>query len=319
MPPAPPLTILVMGAGSLGSVTGGFMANAGHSVHLVGRNPHMDAIAENGLAITGIWGDHHATSLHTHTSVSELPPLAYDLVILAVKSYDTDAALTEIAPHVSEKTLICSYQNGLGNAELIAEHHGWDRCIESRVIYGARINEPGAVEVTVMAHKTALGVYRDTPHIDRIKAIAEAMDASGVPTEFADNIGTLLWYKLAYNCSLNPLSALLDVPYARLLDTEESKTTMREVIHELYAVGRALEIELNPATPEGYIELLFGTLIPDTGEHYASTREDLKRKRKTEIDTLNGAICQRAKKLGIPTPTNARLTQEIKEREREYL
>ncbi len=319
MPPAPPLTILVMGAGSLGSVTGGFMANAGHSVHLVGRNPHMDAIAENGLAITGIWGDHHATDLHTYTSVADVPEIEFDLVILAVKSYDTDAALIGLKPYVSGETLICSYQNGLGNIERIAEHYGWDRSVECRVIYGARLNEPGVVEVTVMAHKTALGTYRDTPHLAKIKRIADAMDASGVPTEYLEDIVPSLWAKFAYSCSLNPLSALLNVPYANLLDTEESKATMRGVVEELYAVGNALDVVLEPATAEEYIEMLFGTLIPNTGTHYASMREDLIQEKRTEIDALNGAICQRAKELGIPTPTNARLTEQIKDREREYL
>jgi 2-dehydropantoate 2-reductase len=308
-----------MGAGSLGCVTGGFMANAGHHVHLVGRKTHMDAIHEKGLTIKGIWGDHHVTSLHTHTSVSDLPDIIYDFVILAVKSYDTDAALTELEPRISEETLICSYQNGLGNSEKIAQHYGWDRCVESRVIYGARINQPAEVEVTVMARKTALGIYKDTPYLEKIKTVALAMDASGVPTEYAENIEDALWAKLAYNCSLNPLSALLDVPYGGLLESEKTKTTMREVIHEFYLVGHALKIKLNPPTPEAYIDLLFGTLIPNTADHYASTREDLKQKRRTEIDALNGAIVQHGKNLKIPTPTNEKLTQQIKDREREYL
>ena len=311
--------MLVMGAGALGSVTGGLMAKAGHSVHLVGRQPHMDAIRTKGLTITGIWGDHFVDSLHTYTAITDVPKLEFDFVLLAVKSYDTEAALVELKPYVSGETLVCSYQNGLGNAELIAEHFGWDRCVESRVIFGARINEPGAVEVTVMATKTGLGVYRDTPYIDKLHRIIDAMDAAEVPTEFNPNIGALLWQKLAYNCSLNPLSAILDVPYGGLLDTEESKATMRAVIHELYAVGNGLGISLVPPTPEAYIDFLFGTLIPGTANHYASTHADIHRKRRTEIDALNGALVRYGKELGIPTPVNARLTEQIKVLEREYL
>ncbi|MFP6583609.1 MAG: ketopantoate reductase family protein [Candidatus Hydrogenedentota bacterium] len=315
MPTESPLSILVMGAGALGCVTGGLMAKDGHDLTFIGRAKQIDAMNANGITITGIWGDHHTDTFSAVTSINDAPKKHYDLILLAVKSYDTEATLPLLKPHVSDDTLIISYQSGLGNAELIAAAYGWDRCVEARVIFGARITEPGIVDVTVMAHKTALGVYHHTPYLDKIKRIAEAMDASGVPTEFADNIAAVLWYKLAYNCSLNPLSALFDVPYANLLDTEDRKQTMCEVLQELYAVGHALGIQLNPPTAADYIDLLFGTLIPNTGTHYASMREDVVHQKRTEIDSLNGAIVRHGKKHGIPCPTNARLTKAIRERE----
>lgn len=319
MPTDSPLRVLVMGAGALGCVTGGLLAKDGHDVVFVGRSKQIDAMNANGISITGIWGDHHADQFTAVTTLDDVPHTGYDLVLLAVKSYDTQTILPLLSPFVAKDTLICSYQNGLGNAELIARQYGWDRTVEARVIFGARITEPGVVDVTVMAHKTALGVYHDTPHLDKIKRITEAMGAAGVPTEYADNIDTMLWYKLAYNCSLNPLSALLDVPYGGLLETEDRKQTMREVIQELYAVGHALDIRLDPPTADAYIDLLFGTLIPNTANHYASMREDLIQQKRTEIDALNGAICRYGEQLGIECPTNARLSEEIRAREASYL
>ena len=64
------MRVLVMGAGAMGSVVGGLLAKAGHEVFLVGRRPHMDAIAHAGLRITGIWGEHHVTTLQPFTSVA---------------------------------------------------------------------------------------------------------------------------------------------------------------------------------------------------------------------------------------------------------
>lgn len=314
-----PLTILVMGAGAVGSTVGGFLSKAGHDVHLVGRAAHMSAIRDNGLRITGIWGDHHITSLHTHTSIEQVPDLSIDLVLLSVKGFDTEAALKALHPQISEHTLIASVQNGLGNAERIAEHYGWDRCIESRVMFGAVIHELGSVDITVMAHRAAFGTYQKSPHEERIKAIAEAIDSAGVPADYAENIATLLWLKFAYNCALNPLSALLDVPYGKLVESEDTLDTMREVINELYAVGNALGVELDPLTAETYFDLFVNTLVPPTAGHYASTREDFRRKRRSEIDTLNGAIVAHGKQLGIPTPINKWLTQRVKDHEKEYL
>ncbi|PCJ63101.1 MAG: 2-dehydropantoate 2-reductase [Candidatus Hydrogenedentota bacterium] len=316
---ASPLRILIMGAGSLGSVVGGFMAQAGHRVTLAGRPVHMNAIREKGLTITGIWGDHHTTDLDVNTDLDGLNEKSFDLVVLSVKSYDTQDTIESIAPLVDENTLICSYQNGLGNAEIIAEAFGWDRCVEARVIFGAWIPEPGTVDVTVMAHKTALGVYRDTPHLERIKEIAIAMDEAGVPTEFSNNIGTVLWYKLAYNCALNPLSALLDVTYGALLDTDNTRQIMVDVIRELYAVGHAKDITLDPPDAERYIDVFMNQLVPSTGGHYASTREDIRNGKRTEIDALNGAICRFGEELGVPTPVNDLLTRLIRAKEHTYL
>jgi 2-dehydropantoate 2-reductase len=148
-----------------------------------------------------------------------------------------------------------------------------------------------------------------------VRALAEAMDAAGLPTVFTERIATSLGQKVAYNCALNPLSALLDVPYGALLDTEHTRTMLREIVEELYAVGRGMRIDLDPATPSAYHELLIGTLIPPTAAHYASMREDFRKGRRTEIDALNGAICRYGDELGLPCPVNATLARLVRARE----
>ncbi len=309
------MRVLVMGAGALGSAVGGFLARAGHTVTLVGRPPHMHAIATQGLRITGIWGEHLVSNLATATDTGALEPGNFDLILITVKSYDTRAAVTAIAPLVDDDTLVCSYQNGLGNAEIIAETVGWRRTVGARAIYGVWLPEPGSAEITVIANPTALGVYSPDAPAGRVRAIAEAMNASGVPTIYTDSIATVLWGKVAYNCALNPLSALLDVPYGALLDTGHTRAIMRDVIHELYAVGQAMNVCLDPDTPEAYVTLLFERLIPPTARHYASMREDFRLKRCTEIDALNGAICRYAEERGVSCPVNLLLTRLVHARE----
>ncbi|MCL4219514.1 MAG: NAD-binding protein, partial [Candidatus Hydrogenedentes bacterium] len=111
------MNVLVMGAGAIGSVVGGFLARAGHEVTLVGRAEHMEAVAGKGLRITGIWGEHHVANLRTATSAETVEP-AHELVLITVKSYDTSPAICSLAPHIGPDALVCAYQNGLGNAEL---------------------------------------------------------------------------------------------------------------------------------------------------------------------------------------------------------
>jgi 2-dehydropantoate 2-reductase len=223
-----------------------------------------------------------------------------------------------VAPLADERTLICSYQNGLGNAEAIAKAVGWHRTVGARVIFGVRLREPGSVTITVIAEPTALGVYVPDAPADRVREIADAMDRAGLPTLFADNITMLLWAKVAYNAALNPLSALLDVPYGTLLETGHTREIIREVVRELYAVAPAMRVALEPPKPQAYVNLLFEKLIPPTAAHYASMREDFLRKRRTEIDALNGAICRYGREHGIPCPTNAVLTRLVHAREHSF-
>lgn len=310
------MRLLIMGAGAIGSVVGGFMAKAGHRVTLVGRGPHMASISRDGLRITGIWGEHVVRGIEALTEPPEPVSGDYDLILVTVKAYDTRAAIEAVKRLVSESTLVCSYQNGLGNAEIIAEAIGWGRTIGARAIYGAVSREPGHVDVTVIANPTALGVYSAETPEHRVRGMASAMDEAGLPTVYTEKIATVLWGKVAYNCALNPLSALLDVPYGALLETEHTRATMRDIVHELYSVGKALGVPLEPAEPDAYVELLFHDLIPPTAAHYASMRADFVHKRRTEIDALNGAIARYASTFGIPCPTNTLLTRLVHARER---
>lgn len=309
------MRLLIMGAGAIGSVVGGFMAKAGHEVSLVGRAGHMQAVRDVGLRITGIWGEHRVGGLETCTDAQELRRRGYDLILITVKSYDTARAVEAVRPIVGADTLVCSYQNGLGNAEVIAGAYGWERTVGARAIYGAWIPEPGHADVTVIANPTALGVYDPAAPAERVRAMAQAMDEAGLPTVYTDKIATVLWGKVAYNCALNPLSALLDVPYGALLDTEHTREILREVVRELYSVGGAMGVALEPDNAEDYITLLFERLIPPTAAHYASMREDFRHRRRTEIDALNGAICRYAAVYGVPSPTNALLTRLVHARE----
>ena len=309
------MRLLVMGAGALGSAVGGFMAKAGHHVVLVGRKPHMDAIRDSGLRITGIWGDHCVTPLDTRTNLDGLVPGEFDLLVLSVKSYQTRDAVDQLAPLVTGGTLVCAYQNGLCNAECIAQRFGWNRTIGARAIFGVRVVTAGCVEVTVIANPTALGVYSQDAPVERVREIAHVMDCAGLPTVYSDRIETLIWGKVAYNSALNPLSALLDVPYGVLLESGHTRGLMTDVIHELYAVGDALGVAMEPAGPQTFVQHLFEDLIPPTAAHYASMRADFVNRRRTEIDALNGAIVRLGEDHGVACPVNRALTRLVHARE----
>lgn len=310
------MRVLIFGAGALGCVVGGFLKKAGVEVTLVGRESMISTIQKDGLFISGIWGSHHVKDFEVSTHILEEWRGKFDLVVLAVKSYDTEVAIKSISPVLREDTLVCSYQNGLGNVEKIAEYIGMRRTIPARVIFGSKVMKPGFVQVTVIAEPTALGRFDEGPDEEIVKEVVKLMDGAGIPTIYHENIKGLIWAKVAYNCALNPLSALLDVPYGRLLDSEETIQIMKEVINELYVVATQKNVPMIIPTPDAYINYLFNVLIPPTAQHYASMREDLKIGRRTEIDALNGAIWKFGEELGINCFANKYLTCLVKARER---
>mgnify|MGYP000445093481 CR=1 FL=1 len=278
----------------------------------------MEVIKKKGLFVSGIWGEHVVRKLRTYTEVPSLMPWQPDVVFITVKSYDTETAVRQILPKIGQETLICSFQNGLGNVETIARCAGRQRTIAARVIFGVRLKEPGSIVITVIAEPSAIGPFsREAPR-DKVRALASEMDKAGLPTIYVEEIMPLIWAKVAYNSALNPLSALLNVPYGALLKAEESRQIMRNVIHELYEVAKACGVRLQPPTAELYVKKLFEELIPPTSAHYASMREDFLSHRRTEIDALNGAIVRLGKERGISCPTNELLTKLVKARERTY-
>ncbi len=320
------MKFLVFGCGAIGSVFAGFLKLAGHDLVLLGREKHMHAIEDQGLTITGIWGKHKAQGFKLYTNPRILKDREngdFDAVLLTVKSYDTELALLNIVDMVNKDTLVISLQNGLGNIEKIAKAVGKDRTIGGRVIFGAAVLEPAKVKVTVSADEVVIGsILNDSKNNqtqERLDSLTEEFNKAGIKTRTDKEITKVIWSKVLYNASLNGLASIMEIPYGDLLKYEETRKDMIAIISETYAVANKAAIDLNPATPEKYIKLLFEKLIPATAYHLPSMLQDLRRGKRTEIDALNGAISKLGKKVQVKTPVNDELVKLIKEKEKQCL
>ena len=236
--------IAIMGAGAIGSVIGGMLARQGHRVTLIGRQPHMEAVSEHGLFISGIWGEHTVCDLTACTSPLILHPNQdqtkhnegyQDIVFITVKSFDTARAAGDVMPLVGPNTMVISMQNGLSNVETLAGIVGRDRTIGGMAIFGAVMPQPGSVEVTVIASETLVGEL-DGSHTPRVEAAARILDSAGIPTKVSDNIMQDIWHKALYNIALNPLSALFQVPYGRIADNPHTRWLIEQMISEAFVV-----------------------------------------------------------------------------------
>ncbi len=292
---------LVMGAGALGSVFGGLLAHSGRSVAFSGRGDHFAHLTGQGLTIDGIWGEYHLGPVPTPDTE---PEVLYDIILLCVKSFDTEAACRQIRRYLAPDGLVVSVQNGLGNLEIIAREFGEARTIGARVIFGAQVKRPGTATVTVYADKVLLGAVSEPSPRDKLEEVAADLNTAGIPTQVVEDILTHIWGKVLYNCALNPLGAILGVPYGALGDNAETRELMQRIIKEIYQVAAAKGVRLSHPTAVAYFQHFMERLLPPTAAHWPSMWQDLQANRRTEIEALNGAICRYGQETGVATPYN---------------
>jgi len=312
------MRFLVLGAGAIGSVFGGFLAKNGHSVFLLGRKSHIQAINKRGLLIDGIWGNYLVDNIKGYTCLEELVDNSeahFDLALLAVKSYDTEIVLKEYKRYFPETPPVVSLQNGLGNMEKIAQAVGIEKTIGARVIFGVEFEGPGHVNVTVSADRTIIGGFDGGPDRSFLEMLAGTFNNAGLPADVTDEIKKFIWGKVFYNCSLNGLASIINVNYGKLLSCDNPKQIMTKIIEEVFTVARAENISLDWESPDEYTKLLFEELIPKTFEHHPSMLQDITRGKRTEIDALNGAVVRMGDKHDIALPYNRTITQLIKAKE----
>jgi 2-dehydropantoate 2-reductase len=313
--------ILVAGAGAIGSVLGAMLHCAGHRVTLLGRRKHMEAIACEGLRVTGLLGTHTIRGLKLADRPSQLDG-RFDLILCTVKPYDTAAISDDIGERLSERGLIVSMQNGLGNIEALASRFGLRHVLGGRVIFGSELHHPGAVHVTVFADAVAIGpapaLHRALSGVLAVRAaeVARLIDGAGVATVGCADIMPVIWSKLLYNVALNALGALYELSYGELAADPDLRAIMDEAIGEAFAVARKLQVALPFPGASEYLDTFYGKLIPATETHHPTMLYDLRNRGRTDIDWLNGKFVELALRTGLTAPVNQMLVRQVHAAER---
>ncbi len=301
------MNFLVVGVGALGSVFLSFLTRAGHrAVGLVRQKKRIKRIK-----VDGIWGEFEQ-DVKTTDNISEVDFKPH-VVILSVKSYDTEEALQKVAPFIDDAYIMIA-QNGYGNYEKAVNFFGKERVILSRIIFGAKLLSQGNVRVTVCADDVVIGNPDRAIDRDFLKELSQILSQAGIPTRYEDEVYKFLWDKVLYNCCLNPLGALFEVSYGELVSNEYTREVIDKVIEEAFDVLLVKGIETFWKSSKEYREHFYKRLVPPTAEHLPSMLEDI-RKGKTEIDALNGAIVKLAKDVSLEVPTNELIVKLVKAKE----
>ncbi len=297
------MKILIYGAGALGQALGCLLAAKDHKIDLILRERFIDPIRSKGLSGSGIFGDFSAPAenLRLLSKISQTD-CSYDYTFITTKSYDTATALKDIAPLKKRAGYVVSAQNGCGNIEQIQDIFG-SRNLGARVITGFEIVGMGAVKITVSADAIHIGTSRVGADQGPARKIAEAINDAGHPCTCVDDIHQSLFAKLLYNCTLNPLGAILGVHYGALADNEETRKIMNRVIDETFAVIKAFGGTTPWQDAGSYKDYFYTVLIPATYHHRPSMLQDLENSKPTEVESLVGYVSWLGRKHGITTET----------------
>lgn len=290
------MKIAVMGAGAVGCYYGGLLARAGHAVTLIGRAPHVAAVQRDGLRLqTASW--QAQIPLHASTQASAAHDAQW--VLCCVKATDTEQAAADLAPHLAPDALVLSLQNGIDNAERLQARLA-QRVAPVVVYVAAEMAGPGHVKHHGRG-ELVIGPSTDSPQLVAV------FSGAGVPVHISDNVAGALWAKLIINCAYNALSAITQLPYGALVRGEGVEQVMRDIVQEGLAVAQGCGV-----TVPGDLWQAVAGLAHTMPDQLSSTAHDLARRRRSEIDHLNGEIVRRGKKLDLPTPVNRALHSLVK-------
>ncbi|MFY4814033.1 ketopantoate reductase family protein [Haloarcula sp. AONF1] len=271
------MDIVVVGAGSLGSLVGGLLARE-HDVTLVGREPHVSAVTERGLSVVG------TEEFRVRPNAQTAIPERADLALVAVKAYDTAAVATDLADCTLDACL--SLQNGMGNESQLAAELDCP-VLAGTCSYGARLREPGTVEFTGRG-EVVLG-DRDGGRSAVAGDIGAAFRMAGIETTVAADMPTRLWEKLAVNAGINAVTALARVPNGALADSP-ADAIAADAARETAAVAREQDIDL----PDERAVSLVERVVDDTAANHSSMLQDVSAGHRTEIDAINGYVAETA-------------------------
>jgi 2-dehydropantoate 2-reductase len=324
--------IAVLGVGAIGGTVGAYLTRAGHDVTLIDQwAAHVEKIRSDGLMVNDLKGEFTVPAKAMHLSDASNLRELFDIVFLSVKSYDTRWSAYFIEPHLKETGFILPTQNAL-NDETVASVVGFNRTVGCVTTVSAAVYEPGHVirQDHMDRHCFTVGELSGLVS-SRVKEMIGILSAAG-PTDATTNIWGARWSKLKTNCMANALAGVIGPAFSTLSDTQKDTAYLIRVVTggEVARVGAALGVTIEPVlgvpsaefaeatTMEATLKLkekmteiwdkLF--LPPDQLQKKVgapprpSLLQDVIKKRRTEVEFLNGEIVRKGRIAGVPTPMN---------------
>ena len=305
------IKVAVLGAGAMGCLFGGLLAEKGLNVVLIDVwKDHVDAINKNGLKMDGQGGDRF---IKIKATIDPKSLGTVDVIIIMCKATALEQALSNAKNIIGDKTVLMSFQNGIGHEAIMQKIAGKDKVLGGTTTQASNILGPGNIK-NHASLPSWIGEYEGGMS-DRVKDLAETFTAHGLETIASDNVKKKKWMKLFALTAVGPLSAIFDMHHTELYITNKESKLARElgkqIILETRKVAQADGVEVS----EDECLEMFHKIVDSNQTNKSSMAFDIKYKRKSEIDFINGSVSKIGKKHGVPTPLNDMLYKIIKIKE----
>ncbi|MEJ2250404.1 MAG: 2-dehydropantoate 2-reductase [Candidatus Lokiarchaeota archaeon] len=324
-----------IGAGSIGSLFGGYLASLKSQeyeieVILFSREPHVRAIREKGLTLEKPNSNIVLQNIKAYSSLEEFQKdytksYRFDFLFITTKVYDSEKALKEYSDLVSKCRSIVILQNGIGNEEIVEKHSEREKIVRVITTLGALLKVPGYVVHTgvgfikIGCPFPVNSIQKDKEKEWREKSLqllSKFFNSVGLECHIVNDILKECWEKVFVNVGINPFAGITRLRNGQLLEDGSLKALMKDAVEEAIKVAKAKRIMLNRPNSD-YIELMYD-VARKTYRNQNSMLQDILREKKTEIDFINGKIVDYARDLGIAVPINQTLTSLIKGIEQSY-
>ena len=304
------MKIVIVGPGAMGCLFAAFLSKSKEEIWLLDKNKERsNSIGQNGISIEGISGNWQAKVKVTADS-KEIGEA--DLIIICVKSYDTKEAIMHARSLAGDNTGVLTLQNGIGNIEIISEVVGADKVMGGVTNLGATLLDIGKVRHAGKG-ETVIGRIDGKIPVE-MRAIREILNKVGLETRISRDIKSLLWSKLIISVGINALTAITRLNNGRLIEFEWTHRILREAVTEATRIAKRKRIKLIYDDPLAKVE----AVCEATATNVSSMLQDVLRKKRTEIDFINGVIVRQGQGLGIPVPVNSILVDLVKTIEASY-
>lgn len=292
------MRIAAMAAGAVGGYFGARMAAAGHDVFFIARGAHLDAIKKNGLTIESVHGGLHLPNPNVTDDPAKVGPV--DIVLFAVKLWDTEKAAELARPLVGPATRLITLQNGVDSVERIAPILGADNTVGGTAAIATVISSPGVIKHTSQFAMLRFG-RADKRADATLQAFADAGKAAKIDVAISADIERERWQKFIFLTAMAGSTAALRSAIGPIVADPELRGFFRQLMEEAFAVGQAKGVALDPAYIEGRMDFVLNKVEPGMK---ASMAHDLERGNRLELDWLAGKVRELGRALNVPTPAS---------------
>lgn len=299
------MRIAVMGSGGVGGYFGGRLALSGQDVTFIGRGEHLQAMRESGLRVRSYHGDFEIRRVQCTDDLLRVAPV--DVVLFAVKAWDTETAGQALLPLMTGGVAAISFQNGIDNEERLAGIFGPEHVMGGVAYVTSAIVGPGVVEQTSPIARLIFGEL-DGTRSTRAEAFYAACQQAEIDVTLSEDIQGELWTKAVFICAFGGICAVTRTPIGPVLGDPDTRGLFIGCMREAEAVARAKGVKLDPQVVERHVALADG-FGPDLKP---SMLHDLERGNRLEVEWLNGAVARMGAEMGIDTPVNRLIATALK-------